>query len=65
MSLKLIISNEILGISFEECYPTTVDIILEEFSVDIATDNTYKNINLILTRDHNALEEWDMMINDI
>lgn len=65
MSLKLIISNEVLGISFEECNPTSVDIILEEFSVDIATDNTYKNINLILTRDHNALEEWDMVINDI
>lgn len=65
MSLKLIISNGILGISFEECNPTTVDIILEKLSVDIATDNTYKNINLILTRDHNALEEWDMIVNDI
>lgn len=65
MGLKLIISNEVLGISFEECNPTSVDIILEEFSVNIATDNTYKNINLILTRDHNALEEWDMIINDI
>lgn len=65
MNLKLIISNEVLGISFEEYSPTTVDIILEELSVDIATDNSYKNINILLTRDHNALEEWDLLINDI
>lgn len=48
MSLKLIISNEVLGISFEEYSPTTVNIILEELSVDITTDNTYKNINILL-----------------
>lgn len=65
MSLKLIISNEVLGISFEEYSPTTVNIILDELSVDIATDNTYKNINILLTRDHNALEEWDIITNDI
>lgn len=65
MGLKLIISNEVLGISFEECNPTTVDIILEELSVDIITDNTYKNINILLTRDHNALEEWDIITNEI
>lgn len=65
MSLKLIISNEVLGISFEEYSPTTVDIILEELSVDIATDNSYKNINILLTKDHNALEEWDIITNEI
>lgn len=65
MSLKLIISNEVLGISFEEYSPTTVDIILEELSVDIITDNTYKNINILLTRDHNTLEEWDIITNEI
>lgn len=65
MSLKLIISNEVLGISFEEYSPTTMDIILEALSVDIATDNSYKNINILLTRDHNALEEWDIITNEI
>lgn len=61
MSLKLIISNEILGISFEECAPTTVDIEI----IQISTTNSFKDINKILERDHNTLEEWDIIINDI
>ena len=61
MSLKLIISNEILGISFEECDPTTVDLEI----IHISTTNYFKDINKILERDHNALEEWDIIINDI
>lgn len=61
MSLKLIISNEILGISFEECDPTTVGIEI----IQISTTNSFKDINKILERDHNALEEWDIIINDI
>lgn len=62
MSLKLIISNEILGISFEECAPTIVEL---EVSIKIESKNPFKDLGRIIAFDHNTLEEWDLIVNDI